>query len=188
MAWKASWSASQFAYKCIKTYHTALTCSSPCLRVLTGGLMCPFTERRTCRPMSRSPCARRVLASSRLACLRYGQTAFGSGLLLWLTHALNRQLLGALGRVFPEAAAAARGSGERLDPQLGPASKPEFGDFQGNGALALASSTSPCGPRCWPRLRLQTDSPRQCKGAPCPSTHPPLKAHHIKEPAPFRLN
>ena len=50
---------------------------------------------------------------------------------------LTRQLREALERAFPEAAAAlATGSG--LDPQLAPASKPEFGDFQANGALALA--------------------------------------------------
>jgi arginyl-tRNA synthetase len=58
--------------------------------------------------------------------------------MLRLTHALNSQLLGALERAFPEAAAAARAAGTPLDPQLGPASKPEFGDFQANGALALA--------------------------------------------------
>jgi len=40
-------------------------------------------------------------------------------------------------RAFPEAAAAAGEAGAPLDPQLGPASKPEFGDFQANGALAL---------------------------------------------------
>ena len=58
--------------------------------------------------------------------------------MLRLTHALNSQLLGALERAFPEAAAAARAAVTPLDPQLGPASKPEFGDFQANGALALA--------------------------------------------------
>jgi len=46
-------------------------------------------------------------------------------------------LLGAVERAFPEAAAAAGEAGAPLDPQLGPASKPEFGDFQANGALAL---------------------------------------------------
>ena len=51
--------------------------------------------------------------------------------MLRIAHALNSQLLGALERAFPEAAAP-------LDPQLGPASKPEFGDFQANGALPLA--------------------------------------------------
>ncbi|MFN5162367.1 MAG: arginine--tRNA ligase, partial [Cyanobacteriota bacterium] len=41
-------------------------------------------------------------------------------------------------RAFPEAAAAARQAGHGLDPQLAPASKPDFGDFQANGALPLA--------------------------------------------------
>jgi arginyl-tRNA synthetase len=58
--------------------------------------------------------------------------------MLRIAHALNSQLLGALESAFPEAAAAAREAGTALDPQLGPASKPEFGDFQANGALALA--------------------------------------------------
>jgi arginyl-tRNA synthetase len=44
----------------------------------------------------------------------------------------------AMEKAFPEAAAAARASGQPLDPQLAPASKPEFGDVQANGALALA--------------------------------------------------
>jgi len=50
---------------------------------------------------------------------------------------LTRQLREALERAFPEAAAALA-TGSVLDPQLAPASKPEFGDFQANGALALA--------------------------------------------------
>ncbi len=58
--------------------------------------------------------------------------------MLRIAHALNSQLLGALESAFPEASAAARAAGAPLDPQLGPASKPEFGDFQANGALALA--------------------------------------------------
>ena len=58
--------------------------------------------------------------------------------MLRIAHALNSQLLGALERAFPEAAAAASEAGAPLDPQLGPASKPEFGDFQANGALPLA--------------------------------------------------
>ncbi|MBD2718421.1 arginine--tRNA ligase [Synechococcus sp. FACHB-909] len=58
--------------------------------------------------------------------------------MLRIAHALNSQLLGALESAFPEASAAARVAGAPLDPQLGPASKPEFGDFQANGALALA--------------------------------------------------
>ncbi|KEF42553.1 MAG: arginyl-tRNA synthetase [Cyanobium sp. CACIAM 14] len=44
----------------------------------------------------------------------------------------------ALNRAFPEAADAAVQAGRPLDPQLAPASRPEFGDFQANGALALA--------------------------------------------------
>jgi arginyl-tRNA synthetase len=41
-------------------------------------------------------------------------------------------------RAFPEAAAAARAGGNPFDPQLEAASKPEFGDYQANGALPLA--------------------------------------------------
>ena len=58
--------------------------------------------------------------------------------MLTVLHALEGQLSAATGRAFPEAAAAAQASGKPLDPALGPASKPEFGDFQANGALALA--------------------------------------------------
>ncbi|MCS5697686.1 arginine--tRNA ligase [Cyanobium sp. FGCU-52] len=58
--------------------------------------------------------------------------------MLRLAHALDRQLRAALERAFPQAAAAAREAGSPLDPQLAPASKPEFGDFQANGALGLA--------------------------------------------------
>ena len=58
--------------------------------------------------------------------------------MLTVLHALEGQLRAATGRAFPEAAAAAQASGKSLDPALGPASKPEFGDFQANGALALA--------------------------------------------------
>jgi arginyl-tRNA synthetase len=58
--------------------------------------------------------------------------------MLRVLQALTRQLEEALERAFPDAAAAARASGGSLDPQLAPASKPEFGDFQANGALALA--------------------------------------------------
>jgi arginyl-tRNA synthetase len=50
--------------------------------------------------------------------------------MLRIAHALEAQLRGAMERAFPEAAAP--------DPQLAPASKPEFGDFQANGALPLA--------------------------------------------------
>ena len=58
--------------------------------------------------------------------------------MLRLAQTLDSQLRAALERAFPEAAAAARAAGGALDPQLAPASKPEFGDFQANGALALA--------------------------------------------------
>ncbi len=58
--------------------------------------------------------------------------------MLRLAHALNILLQRALESAFSEAAAGAREGGAPLDPQLGPASKPEFGDFQANGALALA--------------------------------------------------
>ena len=56
--------------------------------------------------------------------------------MLSLAHALESQLRAAIDRAFPEAAASANGTG--LDPQLAPASKPEFGDFQANAALPLA--------------------------------------------------
>jgi arginyl-tRNA synthetase len=58
--------------------------------------------------------------------------------MLRIAHLLEAQLRGAMERAFPEAAAAARAAGQCLDPQLAPASKPEFGDFQANGALPLA--------------------------------------------------
>ncbi|MEB3177406.1 MAG: arginine--tRNA ligase [Synechococcus sp.] len=51
--------------------------------------------------------------------------------MLRLAQSLQQQLVSAMGRAFPDAAGP-------LDPALGPASKPEFGDFQANGALALA--------------------------------------------------
>ena len=51
--------------------------------------------------------------------------------MLSLSHTLEAQLRAAMQRAFPEADAG-------LDPQLAPASKPEFGDFQANGALPLA--------------------------------------------------
>ena len=56
--------------------------------------------------------------------------------LLRIANALHAQLRGAMQRAFPEAWEAAAGAG--LDPQLAPASKPEFGAFQANGALPLA--------------------------------------------------
>lgn len=48
--------------------------------------------------------------------------------MLRIAQALETQLRGALQRAFPEAWEATEGEG--LDPQLAPASKPEFGDFQ----------------------------------------------------------
>jgi arginyl-tRNA synthetase len=60
--------------------------------------------------------------------------------MLSVLNNLTERLRVALEQAFPEAAAAARASGASLDPQLAPASKPEFGDFQANGALALAKS------------------------------------------------
>lgn len=53
--------------------------------------------------------------------------------MLRLAQTLDSQLRSAMERAFPEAA-----SGICLNPQLAPASKPEFGDFQANGALPLA--------------------------------------------------
>lgn len=58
--------------------------------------------------------------------------------MLRIAHTLDSQLRGAMERAFPDAAAQAREAGRPLDPQLAPASKPEFGDFQANGALPLA--------------------------------------------------
>ena len=59
--------------------------------------------------------------------------------MLSVLNTLTERLRVALEKAFPEAAAAeARASDATLDPQLAPASKPEFGDFQANGALALA--------------------------------------------------
>ncbi len=60
--------------------------------------------------------------------------------MLRLSNALGIQLNNALARAFPEAVAAAREAGRPLDPGLAAASKPEFGDFQVNGALKLAKS------------------------------------------------
>ena len=60
--------------------------------------------------------------------------------MLRIATALDTQLRGAMQRAFPEAWEAAAGAG--LDPQLAPASKPEFGDFQANGCL-LYTSPSP---------------------------------------------
>jgi arginyl-tRNA synthetase len=51
--------------------------------------------------------------------------------MLRIAQTLNGQLLAAMERAFP-------GANQFLDPQLAPATKPEFGDFQANGALPLA--------------------------------------------------
>jgi len=58
--------------------------------------------------------------------------------MLSVFHRLSERLQLALDLSFPEQAAAARAAGRPFDPQLVAASKPEFGDFQANGALALA--------------------------------------------------
>ena len=58
--------------------------------------------------------------------------------MLSVFHRLSERLQLALDLSFPDAASAAREAGRPLDPQLVAASKPEFGDFQANGALALA--------------------------------------------------
>jgi len=58
--------------------------------------------------------------------------------MLRIAETLEAQLQAAMERAFPDAAAEARAAGRSLDPQLAPASKPEFGDFQANGALPLA--------------------------------------------------
>ncbi len=58
--------------------------------------------------------------------------------MLRIAHALEAQLRAALERAFPAEAAAASEEGTPLDPQVVPASQPEFGDFQANGALSLA--------------------------------------------------
>lgn len=58
--------------------------------------------------------------------------------MLRIAQTLTHQLQEAIERAYPEAADRAAAAGHPLDPQLAPASKPEFGDFQANGALALA--------------------------------------------------
>ena len=64
--------------------------------------------------------------------------------MLRIAQALDTQLREAMKRAFPEVDAL-------LDPQLAPASKPEFGDFQANGALPLSKPLK--------------QSPRQIAGA-----------------------
>ena len=51
---------------------------------------------------------------------------------------LEKQIKNALQNAFPEISTSASMSSNLLNPQLVSASKPEFGDFQINGALALA--------------------------------------------------
>ena len=58
--------------------------------------------------------------------------------MLRIFEELKARVASAMERAYPEAAAEALLRSERLDPQLVVASKPEFGDFQANGALALA--------------------------------------------------
>ncbi len=58
--------------------------------------------------------------------------------MLKLSNAIGVQVQNALERAFPEATTTALANGKALNPQLAPASKPEFGDFQVNGALQLA--------------------------------------------------
>ncbi|MBJ7364975.1 MAG: arginine--tRNA ligase, partial [Synechococcus sp. SupBloom_Metag_053] len=60
--------------------------------------------------------------------------------MLRISHTIEQQLVNAIARAFPEAAELAKSRGESLNPAFGAASKPEFGDFQANGALALAKS------------------------------------------------
>ena len=57
--------------------------------------------------------------------------------MLRIAQTLEAQLRVAMERAFPQAAEALA-DGHGFDPQLAPASKPEFGDFQANGALPLA--------------------------------------------------
>jgi len=58
--------------------------------------------------------------------------------MLRLSNTLNQKAQKALTNAFPEAVLTANSNKTILDPQLVAASKPEFGDFQINGALKLA--------------------------------------------------
>ncbi|MFL0770042.1 MAG: arginine--tRNA ligase, partial [Prochlorococcus sp.] len=58
--------------------------------------------------------------------------------MLRIAQTLDSKLRGAMAQAFPDADAEAQAVGAPLAPQLAPASKPEFGDFQANGALPLA--------------------------------------------------
>ena len=53
---------------------------------------------------------------------------------------LEEQVRSALAIAFPEEALSAEKEGHSLNPQLVRATKPEFGDFQVNGALTLAKT------------------------------------------------
>ena len=55
-----------------------------------------------------------------------------------LYQQLNKLVHETLENAFPDVATKAKQDGKSLDPQLVPASKPEFGDFQINGSLTLA--------------------------------------------------
>ena len=76
--------------------------------------------------------------------------------MLSLSQSLDAQLRAAMQRAFPEADAG-------LDPQLAPASKPEFGDFQANGALPLAKPLKHC-------LLYTSPSPRDATLSRMPSS------------------
>jgi arginyl-tRNA synthetase len=74
--------------------------------------------------------------------------------MLRIAHLLEAQLRAAMERALPELVTQAKlqelfgeGSQGGLDPQLAPASKPEFGDFQANGALPLAKPLGQPPPR-----------------------------------------
>jgi arginyl-tRNA synthetase len=58
--------------------------------------------------------------------------------MLRLARLLDSQLRAAMQKAFPELAGTAGSASGAPDPQLAAASKPEFGDFQANGALPLA--------------------------------------------------
>ena len=55
-----------------------------------------------------------------------------------ISKLLNQHLCNALNQAFPEIKTLFEDSGKTLDPQIVPASKPEFGDLQVNCALGLA--------------------------------------------------
>ncbi len=57
--------------------------------------------------------------------------------MLTIYQSLGGRVQAALGRAFPKDTYSSKESGYILDPQLVSASKPEFGDFQINGALQL---------------------------------------------------